>query len=294
MDNQSNGTENTVRAAAGVANIARGAAYGGLYGAAAEAVKSFFPEIVKGGVILLFVIILGPLLIFTALPNILFGFDSATTPDIVDFTASARELEAIYQGIDGKNQSIIDKLVDSILPDFRTDDVPDYEDYEVKKTLGNVNNYWLIAIGSVRYKQDLNAMDESAIEKLLFDKLTYSASIKDRILNITIWDLTPEAYMDKLGFTQEEKDWAALLYSVLADGQTISPDDTDGPGKYNTDYGDIVFSNADTPVVYYNQTDARWGNKLYGRTGTIGWEGCGPTALAIVVASMTDNKVTPS
>ena len=36
MDNQSNGTENTVRAAAGVANIARGAAYGGLYGAAAD------------------------------------------------------------------------------------------------------------------------------------------------------------------------------------------------------------------------------------------------------------------
>lgn len=293
MDNQSNGTENTVRAAAGVANIARGAAYGGLYGAAAEAVKSFFPKIVKGGVILLFVIILGPLLIFTALPNILFGFDSATTPDIVDFTASARELEAIYQGIDGKNQSIIDKLVDSILPDFRTDDVPDYEDYEVKKTLGNVNNYWLIAIGSVRYKQDLNAMDESAIEKLLFDKLTYSASIKDRILNITIWDLTPEAYMDKLGFTQEEKDWAALLYSVMADGQSVSPGDTDGLGQYGTDYGNVTFAHADTPVVYYNQTDARWGNKLYGRTGTIGWEGCGPTALAMVVASMTDNKVTP-
>lgn len=46
-------------------------------------------------------------------------------------------------------------------------------------------------------------------------------------------------------------------------------------------------------MVYYNQTDARWGNKLYGRTGTIGWEGCGPTALAIVVASLTSNKVTP-
>ena len=136
MDNQSNGTENAVRAAGGVANIARGAAYGGMYGAAAETIKSFFPEIVKGGVILLFIIILGPLLTFTALPNILFGFDSATTPDIIDFTASARALETIYQGIDGKNQPIIDKLVDSILPDFCTDDVPDYEDYEVKKTLG--------------------------------------------------------------------------------------------------------------------------------------------------------------
>ena len=128
---------------------------------------------------------------------------------------------------------------------------------------------------------------------LLRFKLTYTASITDRVLHISVRDLTPDAYMDKLGFTQEEKDWAALLYSVMADGQSISPGDTNGPGKYNTDYGDIVFSSADTPVVYYNQTDARWGNKLYGRTGTIGWEGCGPTALAMVVASMTDNKVTP-
>ena len=293
MDNESNGGQKAARIAAGAANIARGAAYGGLYGAAAEAVKSFLPEIAKASVILLFVIILGPLLIFTALPNILFGFDSATAPDIVGFTASAHELEAIYQSIDQKNQSIIDLLVESILPGFMTDDEPDYDDYEVKQSLGSVNHYWLIAIGSVRYKQDLNAMDESAVETLLFDKLTYTASVKDRILSITVRDLTPDAYMDKLGFTQEEKDWAYLLYSVLADGQTISPGDTDGAGKYNTDYGDIVFSNADTPVVYYNQTDARWGNKLYGRTGTIGWEGCGPTALAIVVASMTDNKVTP-
>ena len=61
---------------------------------------------------------------------------TAPPPDIIDFTASAREFETIYQGIDGKNQPIIDKLVDSILPDFCTDDVPDYEDYEVKKTLG--------------------------------------------------------------------------------------------------------------------------------------------------------------
>ena len=210
------------------------------------------------------------LLIFTALPNILFGFDSATAPDIVDFTASAHELEAIYQNIDQKNQSIIDRLVESILPDFMTDDEPEYDDDEVTKSLGNVNHYWLVAIGSVRYKQDLNIMDEPIIEKLLFDKLTYSASIKDRILSITVRDLTPDAYMDKLGFTQEEKDWAALLCSVLADNQKIGVEDSDGPGKYNTDYGDITFTNADTPVVYYNQTDSRWGNKLYGRTDTIG------------------------
>ena len=45
----------------------------------------------------------------------------------------------------------------------------------VEKSLGNVNHYWLIAIGSVRYKQDINVMDEPTIEKLLSDKLTYTA-----------------------------------------------------------------------------------------------------------------------
>lgn len=46
-------------------------------------------------------------------------------------------------------------------------------------------------------------------------------------------------------------------------------------------------------MVYYNQTDARWGNKMYGKSGTIGADSCGPTALAIAVASLTSNKVTP-
>lgn len=127
----------------------------------------------------------------------------------------------------------------------------------------------------------------------IYGKLDYSTSLIDRVLNITVWDMTPEAYMEKLGFTDEEKEWASLLYSVLADDQSVSYDDTDGDGYYNTDYGDVTFEHQDTPVVYYNQTDARWGNKLYGKTGTIGAEGCGPTALAIVVATLVDSSVTP-
>lgn len=137
-------------------------------------------------------------------------------------------------------------------------------------------------------------MDESAIDSLLLDKLTYSTSITDRMLSIAVCDLSPEAYMDRLGFTQEEKDWASLLCSVLAEEQNITREDTDGDGYYNTDYGDISFgSGAEIQVVYYNQTDARWGNKLYRKSGTIGKAGCGPTALAIAVATLTGNPVTP-
>ena len=42
MSNQSSSGQKAVRAASAAANIARGAAVGGIYGAAAEAVKSFF------------------------------------------------------------------------------------------------------------------------------------------------------------------------------------------------------------------------------------------------------------
>jgi hypothetical protein len=75
--------------------------------------------------------------------------------------------------------------------------------------------------------------------------------------------------------------------------QYVGIEDSDGPGYYGTDYGNIVFANASTPVVYYNQTDARWGSIMYGKTGTISSSGCGPTALAIVVASLKDSGITP-
>lgn len=243
------------------------------------------PKVISG---VLAAVLLLPILIFTALPNTVFGYSSATDQGVVDFTASAQRLTNAYQDIERKKQSALERLVNSILPNFS-----DYDDYQVADGSGGMNQNWLIAIGSVRYKQNLNVMDDGALEDLLYGKLDYSASITDRVLNISVWDLNPEEYMDRLTFTQEEKDWAALLYSVMAEDQSTSIIDTDGTGYYGTDYGDITFSNAATPVVYYNQTDARWGNKPYGKTSTIGRAGCGPTALAIAVASLTSNKVTP-
>ena len=293
MSKQSSTGQKAVRATSAAVSIASGAAAGGVYGAAFEAAISFLPDLLKLSIILLFIMILVPLLIFTAIPNILFGYGSSTDQEIIDFTASAEELGSRYQQLDTYQEPVLQRLVNSILPNFWSDGSPLYDDYDVTEDLGNINQYWLMAIGSVRYKQDLYSMNESAIEELMYDRLTYSTSLVNRILNISVRDMTPEEYMDRLGFSQEEKDWAALLYSSLTEDQNLPYEDTDGEGYYNTDYGDITFSDAETPVVYYNQTDARWGNKMYGKSGTIGEAGCGPTALAIAVASLTDQKVTP-
>ena len=104
--------------------------------------------------------------------------------------------------------------------------------------------------------------------------------------------------MEKLGFTDEEKEWASLLYSVLVDDQSVSYDDTDGDGYYNTDYGDVTFEHVDfgyTPektIIHDFSTHVKDGQRI-AIVGPIGAEGCGPTALAIVVATLVDSSVTP-
>ena len=63
----------------------------------------------------------------------------------------------------------------------------------------------------------------------------------------------------------------------------------DGSG---VDYGDIIFTDGATDVIYFNQLDEKYADKPYG-TDKIGTHGCGPTSLAIVVSSLTDRIVDP-
>ena len=60
-------------------------------------------------------------------------------------------------------------------------------------------------------------------------------------------------------------------------------------GNVINDYGEVDLDG----VVYFNQMDLRWGNLMYGESGTIGQSGCGPTSMSIIVSSMTDTYVTP-
>lgn len=51
---------------------------------------------------------------------------------------------------------------------------------------------------------------------------------------------------------------------------------------------------SDTPkLVYYNQKDDAWKDISYG-SDSIGGYGCGPTACAIILSTLTENTVTPA
>lgn len=56
--------------------------------------------------------------------------------------------------------------------------------------------------------------------------------------------------------------------------------------------GDVRFTDGQTDVVYFNQLDKNYADKPYG-TDNIGGYGCGPTAMAIVISSLTDKTVDP-
>ncbi len=66
--------------------------------------------------------------------------------------------------------------------------------------------------------------------------------------------------------------------------ETVSPEDT---GK------EVILKSDTLNVVYYSQTDPRWKDEIYGTANTIGVYGCGPTALAMVLSTLTDETVTP-
>ena len=66
------------------------------------------------------------------------------------------------------------------------------------------------------------------------------------------------------------------------------------PTGYTTvsSLGNIRFTDGQTAVVYFNQLDERYAGQPYG-TDNIGGYGCGPTAMSIVVSSLTNDTVDP-
>ena len=96
--------------------------------------------------------------------------------------------------------------------------------------------------------------------------------------------------------TEQQKaladDYAKNLSLFLGDGAY------QGPTAYNLagsipSLGNVIFTDGETDVVYYNQYDERYANKAYG-TDNVGHYGCGPSSMAIVVSSLTSDRQDPA
>lgn len=139
----------------------------------------------------------------------------------------------------------------------------------------------LICIQAVQKQQQVEAINESDVEYMI--DISFSVDEDGEVYN-----KTPDEIMDEMGFTDEQKNWANLMYNTFT-GQKITPDseyiDEDKPENY-----DGVTLDG---LTYFNQLDERWANEMYGKTDTIGVAGCGPTALAIAITNLTGEETDP-
>lgn len=84
------------------------------------------------------------------------------------------------------------------------------------------------------------------------------------------------------------------IENAAASGVSPNSSETAPANPSSISYGENTFVPCTTGLLtYYNQSDPRWADSLYGSTDRMAAFGCGPTALAMVVASYTSNPITP-
>ena len=79
------------------------------------------PVLVKGVAAAVFALFLIPLLIFTALPNMFFGYGSSETEAITRMTEQAMIIGGIYTSLEDFDGTQVDSIVTSIAGEYEQD-----------------------------------------------------------------------------------------------------------------------------------------------------------------------------
>ena len=209
--------------------ILQAAAVSGAYGAGIAAVKEALPRLVKVGAFILIALLLIPLIIFSALPNIFFGYASSGTEAIVQMTEQAMSLGGVYLSLDDFEKTYIDAVVTEIAAEYEAAGTV-IDRIVISNSMKEEDLLWLIAIHSVDLEQDLSVMTKALVQELCKSSIVYTPSIGIReasdglvtsILRLEIKRLAPEKLMDDLQFDDDAKRWAGALYETLSESSAL-------------------------------------------------------------------------
>ncbi len=316
------GARGAIKTGKALAGMAKGAAAGGPYGAAAGALWEGRKHIGKIAVVLAVVLLL-PVLYMAMLPGLLYdGFRSWASPADPDVpvlnsvTAITENANAIASVIEGIFSRALEDLQAEMEEDFAASGGDRME---------VANPY----ASSMRYNANLFVSQYCAFREDSFESVSiadmaevlqagrkhlfsYSRreEIRDRVEtdpgtgretvvteNWMVYTVSynGEAYFSEqvFGLSEEQKalaaDYARNMSLFLGDGMLQEAADWDAVPSL----GDVRFRDGGREVVYFNQRDERYASQPYG-TDNIGGYGCGPTCMAMVVSSLTDSYVEPT
>lgn len=312
-----------IKAGKAISGAAKGAAAGGPYGAVAGAVWAGRKHIGKI-IAVIIVLLLLPVLFLLMLPGLIFGglvdaFSPADpeTPILNSETAIVENANDITFAINAILGEALDDVTARIEEDFASSGA-DHMELKNPYSSGLVYNANLIISQYCAARNDdfesISLDDLSAVLRENIEHL-YTYTSKQEIREVTSADpetgeesTTTETWMiytiryngesyladHVFSLSDEQKelasDYASNLSLFLGDGLLQNMEEW--TGNSIPSLGDVTFTDGGTPVVYYNQLDERYASQPYG-TDNIGGYGCGPTAMAIVVSSLTDDMVDP-
>lgn len=307
-----------------ISAAAKGAAAGGPYGAVAGALWGSRKHIGKI-IAAVMALLLLPVIFVLMLPGLIFGgltesFSSADTenPILNSDTAIMENANEIAFTVNGILQEGLEDVLERIEKDFAGTDAEEMEvinPYE-NDAIYNVNQF--VSQYSAAKDKDFESISITDMEKVLRKgkKHLYSYKSREEMRERTETDpetgeeititekwmvytilYNGEAYFADTVFALDDEqkllaaDYAENLSLFLGDGMFQSLADWDGTNAIPS-MGEVRFTDGAVSVVYYNQLDERYADKPYG-TDHIGGYGCGPTTMAIVVSTMTDDMVDP-
>lgn len=312
-----------IKAGKAISGAAKGAAAGGPYGAVAGAVWAGRKHIGKI-IVVIIVLLLLPVLFLLMLPGLIFGglvdaFSPADpeTPILNSETAIVENANDITFAINAILGEALDDVTARIEEDFASSGADHMEIQNPYSSELVYNANLIISQYCASRNQDFESIsldDLSAVLRKNKEHL-YSYTSKQETREVTstdpetgeestateIWMIytiryNGESYLADHVFalSDEQKelsaDYASNLSLFLGDGLLQNMEEW--TGNSIPSLGDVTFTDGGTPVVYYNQLDERYASQPYG-TDNIGGYGCGPTSMAIVVSSLTDDMVDP-
>jgi hypothetical protein len=326
-----NAIRGAVKTGKAISGAAKGAAAGGIYGAATGFLwgnRKIAGKIIIASIALFML----PVLFILLLPSLIFGSltnaSSPSNPEVPilnDGSAIVENTNNISFAINRALGEGLDDVLARIDADFSSSggDQKEIKNPYESTPVYNANRF--VAQYCAAKNQDYASISLSDMENILrgakSSLYSYTRTSENRTTTVTTTTIDPDTGAEIESTETVTETW--MIYTVVYNGEEYFADTVFGlsdeqkaladnyaqnlslflgdgtiqsllPSEFSTtiSLGDIRFVDGQTPVVYFNQLDDRYANKPYG-TDNIGGYGCGPTAMSIVVSSLTDDTVDP-
>ena len=205
--------------------IAKAAAIGGIYGAAAAAAKEALPTIIKIVVGFVIAVVVLPMFVISAMPNMFFGYETSEKNPQITMREQALSIGGAYLSLEDFEKTQQDAIITGEAAAYENQGVT-IDEIRVSSKFDEEDLCWYIAINSVAHKQDLSEMKPEEVQSLLISNLRHTTRLESSgnqtVLHIIFQPLDKDKLMDDLEFDEGAKTWAGALFETIYESDALN------------------------------------------------------------------------